>query len=39
MSQNLRQQQVRDAYNNGEGVVYSPNGAMTMDEYLRNRNQ
>ncbi len=37
LSQTLRQQQLRDAYRNGGGVVYGPNGPMTMEEYLRSR--
>jgi len=39
LSQTLRQQQLQDAARNGGGVVYGPDGAMTMDEYLRSRNQ
>jgi hypothetical protein len=39
MSRTLRQHQLRDAYNNGGGVVMGPDGPMTMDEFLRSRNQ
>ena len=38
MSQALRQQQLRDAYRNGGGVAYGPNGPMTMDEFQRSQN-
>jgi hypothetical protein len=36
LARSLRQQQLSESYRNGGGVVYGPNGAMTMDEYLRN---
>jgi hypothetical protein len=36
MSRSLRQQQLAESYRNGGGVVYGPNGAMSMDEFLRN---
>jgi hypothetical protein len=36
MSRSLRQQQLAESYRNGGGVVYGLNGAMTMDEFLRN---
>jgi len=39
MARALRQQQLRDSYRNGGGVVYGSNGAMTMDEFLRSRDQ
>jgi hypothetical protein len=35
MSRSLRQQQLAESYRNGGGVVYGPNGAMTMDEFVR----
>jgi hypothetical protein len=38
LSQNLRQQQLRDAYRNGGGVAYTPDGPVPVDEYLRNQN-
>ena len=38
LSKTLRQQQLQDAYRNGGGVAYGPNGPMTMDEYLRSQN-
>ncbi|MFI5457770.1 MAG: hypothetical protein ACHRXM_20195 [Isosphaerales bacterium] len=38
MARALRQQQLQESYRNGGGVVYGPNGAMTMDEFLRSRN-
>jgi hypothetical protein len=38
LSQNLRQQQLREAYRNGGGVAYTPDGPMTMDEFLRSQN-
>jgi hypothetical protein len=38
MSQAIREQRLREAYRNGEGVAYGPNGPMTMDEFLRSQN-
>ena len=35
MARTLRQQQLSQSYRNGGGVVYGPNGEMTMDEFLR----
>jgi len=38
LARTLRQRQLSDSYKNGGGVVYGPNGAMTMDEFLRSQN-
>ena len=38
MARTLRQRQLSDSYRNGGGVVFGPNGAMTMDEWLRSNN-
>jgi hypothetical protein len=35
LARTLRQQQLGESYRNGGGVVYGPNGEMTMDEFLR----
>jgi len=37
LTRSLRQQQLWDSYRNGGGVVYGPNGTMTMEEYLRSQ--
>lgn len=33
----IRERRLRDAQLNGNGVYYTPNGPMTVDEYLRSR--
>lgn len=33
----IRERRLRDAQLNGNGVYYTPNGAMTVDEFLRSR--
>jgi hypothetical protein len=38
LARTLRQVQLQDAYRNGGGVVYGPDGAMTIDELLRSQN-
>jgi hypothetical protein len=38
LARTLRQRQLAESYRNGGGVVYGPNGAMTMDEFLRSQN-
>jgi hypothetical protein len=35
LARTLRQQQLSESYRNGGGVVYGPDGAMTMDEFLQ----